>query len=182
MAGDQMNEQTLGVRIRGESRITFCHGDGMIRIGDWVIIPGSEGEQDGLVVLTEDQIVLAETDAKLPLVLRRATEADLQPDVSDHQSSSLISPDDQTGFGGTGFPVRGGAPARGTSFEDEKYRELKSALPRLGDLMVCDEGEMMVVGVNLRESTLTIRRIEGAETRTISLQDVRPRMGSARNR
>ncbi|MEO7078938.1 MAG: hypothetical protein ABIY38_08605, partial [Rhodococcus sp. (in: high G+C Gram-positive bacteria)] len=172
LAGDLMSEQTVGIRFRGESQLTFCGAGIDIRVGDWVIVRGSEGEREGCVVVTADQLVFAETESEKAQVLRKVVKADLLDDAGAARPTRLITAAEQIGFGGPGHPSSGSTPEIDSSIEDDIYRTLKSRFPRLGDLVLTDGGEMLVVGVNMRTSTLTVRQPEDSETRTITLQDV----------
>ena len=167
-----MSEQTVGVRLRGESRLIYAIAADDIRAGDWVVVSGSGNERQGCVVITEDQLVLAETEPALARVLRKVSDADLLVDTDVLLPARSIAPEEQIGFGGPGRPPTERIPNRGTSIEDDNYRTLKSRFPRLGDLVLTDGGEVMVVGVTLRTSTLMVRSAGEVETRTIDVQDV----------
>jgi len=169
-----MSEQTAGVRLRGDSLVTFCRAGRDIRVGDWVVVPGSGGERQGCVVITEDQLVLTETESALVTVLRKVTTADLavDPPGSCADADRSVDPGRQFGFGGPGHPSTARMPKRDTSIEDDAYRELKFRFPKLGDTVSTGDGEALVVGVNLRTSTLTLRHPDETETRTCDVNDV----------
>ncbi len=169
-----MSEQTVGIRFRGEPLVTFCRARQDIRVGDWVVVSGSGGERQGCVVITEDQLVLAETAPALATVLRKVTNADLvvDPPGSCVDTDRTVDPGSQSGFGGPGHPSTERIPNRGTSIEDDNYRALKSRFPALGDTVSTGDGDVLVVGVNLRTSTLTVRHPNETETRTCDVNDV----------
>ncbi len=167
-----MSEQTVGIRFRGDSQLTFCGAGIDIRVGDWVIVGGSEGERQGCVVFTADQLVLAETDSEMAQVVRKVLNADLLDDANASRPTRSITPAEQIGFGGPGRPSSGSTPETDLSIEDDIYSTLKSRFPHLGDLVLTDGGQMLVVGVNMRTSTLMVRQSDDSETCTITLQDV----------
>ncbi|MGI8486282.1 MAG: hypothetical protein ACR2OU_18735, partial [Thermomicrobiales bacterium] len=119
-----------------------------------------------------DQLVLVEIESEVAQVVRKVLNEDLLDDANASRPTRSITPAEQIGFGGPGRPSSGSTPETDSSIEDDIYSTLKSRFPRLGDLVLTDGGEWLVVGVNMRTSMLMVRQSDDSETRTITLQDV----------
>ncbi|HWV24143.1 MAG TPA: hypothetical protein VNZ58_08130 [Thermomicrobiales bacterium] len=146
----------------------FCRTDlDDVPVGSWVVVATENGEEMAQVVILPDQLLsdLTPPDA-LPIVRPVGAAPDLETPCSVSTTGSQL---EGRLIGGIG---RADPSRRDISREDERFRQLKSAFPRIGQRISAGEGAGTVIEVNVFERFVTIRYDESGETGRVLVADL----------
>lgn len=165
----------LGIRLRDSARLRYAAADsGEIAVGSWVIVAVDRGEEPAQVVVTSDQMTAVEMPETPVPVLRVLDDDEIQRTTPACDGAPSEVSEGTRLVGGVGHfdPAR-----QGISHEDQRYRQLKAQLPRLGQRLTTARGSATVVALDVFKATLTVRYDGNGQEESLGVADVPGRDG-----
>lgn len=165
----QGSSRVIGVRLPDSPALRFFTTDlDGIPAGSWVIVPIDQGEGAAQVIVTPDQMVMADLSETPPSIVGVFSGDEVERTEIPGETVSGEPPEGRL-VGGVGYrdPAR-----RGISNEDTRYRHAKQRLPRLGQRLATPKGASTVVSRQVFGETVTLRYDETGQQETLPAGDI----------